>query len=431
MKKKLYVLSTAQGCLTNLQETTNVRKSLSAFGNSFESTNRPDDADVIVFNTCGYNDSAELESVRAIQKLKQKFPSKQFVVGGCLPKINPEKIKAIHADGPVVPSGDWNKLPAMIGAPETSIDSNACDATVIQIEDLETRLLPNRVGDLLSDTIFKIERFWGREFQPIHNVLNSLAFDSSTFVVSVGTGCLGHCTYCAIKNAKGRLKSRPLAIVLDDVKRGLDRGYTKFHFVGDDVGCWGQDIGLSSAILLKEVVKLKQKFELVVNYFDPTWLSKLYPELVEPMADSRIICVNFPLQSGSTSLVRKMGRFYDVETVMEQIASIKASNPSMVSKTHLMVGFPGETREDVKKTLQSVDHFDLIFPNRFAPRINTPAASNTNQISMAEKNYRFFRLKSRILARHSVVAAKSFLGAGSGGAGSGSDTKVAPRVEVH
>jgi tRNA-2-methylthio-N6-dimethylallyladenosine synthase len=104
-----------------------------------------------------------------------------------------------------------------------------------------------------------------------------------------------------------------------------------------------------------------------------------------------------------------MARHYDVETVLKQIAEIKASNPTMVTKTHLMIGFPGETAADFRKTLKAVKHFDLIFPNRFAPRIGTPAARNENQIGDREKNYRFARLKTSILARHSLVAARSLI----------------------
>ncbi|MEQ1879066.1 MAG: radical SAM protein, partial [Bdellovibrionia bacterium] len=238
-------------------------------------------------------------------------------------------------------------------------------------------------------------------------ILRSLSFDSQTYVVSVGTGCLGHCTYCAIKNAKGGLVSRPLPLIADEIKSGLARGYNRFHLVGDDVGCWGQDLGTNSAALLKEILKNKETFELIVNYFDPTWLTRHYEELVEPLSDPRVVCVNFPLQSGSTRLVRRMARHYDVEKVLEQTASIKRANPTMVSKTHLMVGFPEETLADFQMTLDAVKHFDLIFPNRFAPRIGTPAAKSLSPIADSEKNRRFRKLKNSILARHLQVAAQA------------------------
>jgi tRNA A37 methylthiotransferase MiaB len=257
--KKLYVLSTGQGCLTNLQETTNVRKSLVAanYGGSFENSNGPEEADVIVVNTCGYNDTAEAESVKAIVDLKKKYPSKQIIVGGCLPKINLGKVQEIHS-GQIIASGEWDKLPQILGISNAFVESTAGAATPLDEADLKTRLKANRLGDRAASVFLKFEKLLGRELQPVHNILKSLAFDAQTYVISVGTGCLGHCTYCAIKNAKGRLVSRPLAVIVDDMKKGLAAGFKRFHLVGDDVGCWGQDLGLSSAILLKEILKLPE-----------------------------------------------------------------------------------------------------------------------------------------------------------------------------
>jgi tRNA A37 methylthiotransferase MiaB len=401
--KKLHVQSTAQGCLTNLQETTNVRKSVLA-GGIYAGSESAEDADVIVVNTCGYNDTAEAASVGTIEALKAKYPGKQIIVGGCLPKINPERMKQVHSVDQTLSAGEWDRLPALLGTPDTEIEPNAYEATALSRMDLETRLSANRFGDRVSSLFFAFERLIGREFQPVHNILNSLAFDSKTYVVSVGTGCLGHCTYCAIKNAKGRLVSRPLEAIVADVRKGLAEGFRRFHLVGDDIGCWGQDQGTHSAVLLKEILRIRDTFEVIVNYFDPTWLVRHYDDLIEPFSDPRIVCVNFPLQSGSTSLARKMARHYDVEKVLEELAFIKSVNPTMVMKTHLMVGFPGESEEDLAKTLEVVRHFDLIFPNRFAPRIGTPAARKSNHLTEREKDRRFRKLKTRILARHARVA---------------------------
>lgn len=415
--KKLFVLSTGQGCLTNLLETTNVRKSLlNDPSGDFENTDHVDQADVIVVNTCGYNETAESASLGKIEELKKRFPNKKIVVGGCLTKINLPKLQEVHA-GDVVGSGEWDKLPALLTSDQTNListnftkmDSSASQANPIEPRDLQTRLKTNRAGERAAAFFFGTERILKRQFQPTHNILNSVAFDPKTFVVSVGTGCLGHCTYCAIKNAKGRLVSRTLEAIVADFKRGLELGYRRFHLVGDDIGCWGQDIGSDSAVLLREILRLSERFEVVINYFDPTWLVRYFDQLLEPMSDPRIICVNFPLQSGSTQLVRKMARHYDVEVALAQIAKIKAANPTLVAKTHLMVGFPGETKADFKQTLKVIRNFDLIFPNRFSPRYGTPAVRAQNQIPEQTKSYRFLKLRAAIAFRHTQVLLRSLL----------------------
>jgi tRNA-2-methylthio-N6-dimethylallyladenosine synthase len=194
-----------------------------------------------------------------------------------------------------------------------------------------------------------------------------------------------------------------------EFRAGLDAGYKTFHLIADDVGCWGQDIGSDSAQLLKEMLSVDADFQIAIYYFDPTWLMKLYPKLREPMADPRIIFVNFPIQSGSSELVQKMDRHYTVEGALSRIAAIKASNPNMVLKTHLMVGYPEETDEDYRRSLWAIQFFDVILANAYGPRPHTKAAEMPDQVPARVKRYRFLRMKAVIMLRHAEVFFRSFL----------------------
>ncbi|MBY0470990.1 radical SAM protein [bacterium] len=397
--KKFFVISSAQGCVTNLLETTTIRNSINPA--LYERAKNEDEADVIFVNTCGYNDAAEKTSLDVITGYQNRFPKKKIIVGGCLPRINSEGLEAVFK-GDIVRTGDVKALNQVLEASTVDVEKATKESSEIDASDLDTRLSSNRTVQKIYPYYSKLENLFGTEFYPLHNILQSLIFDKKTYAISVARGCLGRCNYCAIKKAKGRLVSRKLVEIVDEFQAALQKGYTRFHLAADDVGCWGQDVGLDSAKLLSALFRIRGDYQLIIDYFDPTWLTRLFDPLLEPLSDPRMICINAPMQSGSTPLLHKMSREYDADTVLEQLSMIKQKNPRTVMKTHILVGYPGETAEDFKKSLEILRHFDLIFPNKFGPRPGTPAAE-MEQLPEHIRKYRFERLKLSILARHSKV----------------------------
>ncbi|HAR42443.1 MAG TPA: hypothetical protein DCS07_07395 [Bdellovibrionales bacterium] len=395
MSTKYYVMSATNGCVTSLLEISKLRKT---FGQQqIEITDSPESADVIILSTCGYNQAAEDHSIHAVEELERKYKGKRIIVGGCLPTIQDGALAGKFSDQVQIIK-NWNE----IGQPSVWISSP------MDQRDLRSLRFSNRLMLSSRPLLGCLERFLGFRPQPLYSIIESHAFDERAYFVEVSKGCRGHCTYCAITKVKGELQSRPLAEILQSVKEGLTNGYRTFHLTGDDVGCWGQDIGTHVAELLKAILRIPGNYSLVITYFDPGWLARLFVELKEPLSDPRLICVNFPVQTGSPQLARKMGRGGKLEEVLATIKQVRALNPGLVLKTHLMTGFPTETTEQFRQTLATLASFDLIFPNSFSPRPHTAAAVMTGQISSGIKFYRYYHLKLRILLRHAGVFLASF-----------------------
>jgi threonylcarbamoyladenosine tRNA methylthiotransferase CDKAL1 len=362
---KVYTESAAQGCLTNLMETTTIRKSLDGDCHSCEN---PADADVIIINTCGYSQSAEANSVEVIRNYELAYPGKKIIAAGCLPRINNKALQNITS------VGDLKKLGEHVSLKKEDELIHFDYSSEINPAELNTRRWLNRLGEKLSPFFQKLHHKFGWPNQVLINIFESIVFDNQTYAITVSTGCLGKCTYCAIKKAKGSLISRPLDEIIPRIQYAITKGYKRVHLLADDVGCWGQDIGLNSAVLLKEIFKIQNDFKIIIDYFDPTWLVKHFDELKAPLADKRMICINVPIQSGNNRVLKEMSRDYNIKNVMDCLAQLKRVNPELAIKTHIMTGYPGEMRNEFLESLEKLIHFDIAFPNRYSPRPGTPAA---------------------------------------------------------
>jgi threonylcarbamoyladenosine tRNA methylthiotransferase CDKAL1 len=388
---KYFVLSTTEGCATNLLENSSYRRQYE--GQGFLPASEAKDADVILINTCGYNQEMENKATSVISELRDKYPGKEIVLAGCLPKINPRKIKSDFAGLEV------KKLP---------VDQQASQSFQFDRDDFGSLSAKHRLVLLMRPFYYRFERAVGFHLRPLHNLFKSVIVNEEFFLITVSTGCLGKCTFCAIKRAKGTLRSRPLNTLVSEFEAGLSAGKKKFWLLGDDVGCWGQDLNLSLVDLLKAFVGRSDDFELVINYLDPQFLVRYVDELQEIFNDPRIIGMNAPLQSGSDRVLENMARVYEAKPVYRALKSFKSFNPGLAIKTNIIVGFPGESWQDFLKSLFAVFQFDAILALKFTPRPQTPAASYGDQIPEWIKNLRMAIMNTAILGRHLYVVLSSF-----------------------
>lgn len=400
----MYAYSAANGCLTNLLETSSFRNSLDQ--NFYQQTESANDADVIFVNTCGYSDEAEKNSLNAITNFQTQFPEKKIIVSGCLPRINKSAIEKSFS-GPIIAGSDIAQLNSILNETVTVNSVENLQGLYLDRSDLNTRLSENKLIEKTYPIFKKVKKIFNDRFKLLDNIFESTTFDKQTFAVSVSTGCLGKCNYCSIKKAKGKLISRPLPAILKDIELALTNGANKIHLLGDDVGCWGQDFLLNSSHLLSAILKLNYDFKIVINYFDPTWLNKHFDELLVPLSNPKIICVNFPIQSGSDAIIKKMDRDYIIADVLNHLSKIKENNPYLVLKTHLMVGYPTESLADFSQSIDKLNKFDLIFANKFGARPHTPA-EKMPQLSNLTKTVRFNLLKFKIALRHIQVLFRSY-----------------------
>lgn len=401
--RKFHIVTTTEGCATNLLENATYRDNLKLAG--MENVSIPESADVIIVNTCGYTTERENYSTDVIGKLKERYPEKEIIVGGCLPKINDTKLRTVHS-GEVFSPGDLNQLNKILNiSPNGELTDSS--AHFFDEQDFEYVSPLHKVALQARPLYYDFEKLVGRKFQPLHNILKTTVINNEYFSIVVSQGCTGKCTFCAIKAAKGEVKSRPLPSIIYDFRKGLEAGHRKFWLIGDDIGCYGYDIGTDFAELLKSILNFKDDFELVINYFEPMWFIKLFDQMEPLLRDPRILNINFPIQSGSPRIVRRMGREYDPSFVANKISVIKSNNPELVIKTNIIVGFPGERWLDFWQSLKSVFSYDAILAIMFTPRPGTGAMKYKDPVPLPVQQLRMKIMNFAVFIRHSFVALAS------------------------
>jgi ribosomal protein S12 methylthiotransferase len=407
-KKGFYLVSSTEGCTTNLYESSSYEKYMVDLG--IERVASPGDAEYIILNTCGYNEGMQSKSSEMIQDMQNKFgKDKKIVVGGCYPAMDKAKFNK-NLKLPNFMPGDTAGLHDKLNLPHArpSQEEIANESIHFDVVEKANLTLMHKLIFNIRKSYFGFENTIGRKFQPLHNLIDTALVNEAYTPILTGVGCLGKCTFCAIKMAKGKIKSRPLELLKSVFDDHLSKGKSKLWLLGDDIGCWGQDLNLDSSQLLKSFLDSPYYFQLVVTYYDPEWLIRYHEELKSVFADKRIVSINFPIQSGSDRVIEDMQRTYSVESVLEKVKEIKKSNPALGVKTNFIVGFPGETWGDFYKSLKALFYFDAAFVNRYGRVSNTLAAKREDQVNRFVKDLRFYILTIASNFRHAFVAIRSF-----------------------
>jgi len=399
--EKYFLTTTTEGCATNLIENANYRKILD--NASSVETKRPEEADIIIINTCAFTQNQEDRSVDKIKELQSTYPSSKVIVGGCLTKINPKRLKEHYKEEAFNP-GDYENFSKIL---DVSYDPTSDKVNFFDDADFNELSLSHNFLFKVRKVYFSLEGLLGKRLNPIHNIIKSAVINEEFFTIQVSQGCAGKCTFCAIKFAKGHVKSKPIVQILHEFQRGLQNGYKKFWLLGDDIGCYGIDLGSDIMQLLREILELPHDFELVINYFEPFFLVKHESEIQDIFRDRRIINVNIPIQSGNDQIIKAMGRDYKIYDVARVIRKIKAANPNIAIKTNIIFGFPGESYSAFKDSIKALSLFDAIYALRYTPRPRTRSFSMKTFIDKEELSLRNLEIQTRVIMRHIIVSFRS------------------------
>ena len=344
--KKIGVVSL--GCAKNLVDSEAL---LGMFPKErYEITNDPKEADLILVNTCGFIESAKAESIETILEMT-RYKKAKMVVLGCFVERNLEELRnAIPEVALWVPLRDYPslhmKLSALLG---------------------EEPLSP-----------FDLSR----------RVLSTSPFTS---YLKISEGCDNMCAFCAIPKIRGRMVSRPLKDILSDAKELLKKGVKEICLVSQDPMHYGLDFENKKPNML-DLLK-----ELDALSFQSIRLLYLYPEEITDeellfIRDSKHIEPYFdiPIQSASDEVLKKMNRHGDVSEMRELFKKIDALFPKKALRTTLIAGFPGESVEDHKKTLEFLKEvrFDHLGVFTYSREEGTAAYSRPSQVPEKEKQRR-------------------------------------------
>lgn len=305
----------------------------------------PEEADTIVITTCGFDQEREDESTALVNHYHDKYEgTKEVIVSGCLTKINPDAFKPGLT---------------LIGNKELNLFNDRFNATE-GIEQVSGSALSN---EYISDEYGFIDAYY----------------------IQICQGCVNNCSYCAIKKSKGYVDSKPIDDILREVQRGINLGFKRFMLLGDDCGSYGADIGCDLAQLLNRLTAYD--IRILINYIEPGKFLSVYPR-IEPSALEMIDFMNIPVQAASARIIGLMNRNYDPQRVMETAREIKERFPAVYLETHVIFGFPGETREEFRETLQLAGCFDAVIYFRYTDRKGVRSTELTGKVPEEELQQR-------------------------------------------
>jgi len=365
----------------------------------------PTQADLIIFFACGLTDQREKDSLMIIRKLQaKKKTSARLAVWGCLPKINPQSLASVY-DGPILGPMDTSFFEEILGKTKISFDNVSANTLVSK----ETPGLPSsspsglcngHYTDAFIDAVILLKK--GVEKL---RFLKQKILIKTPFYIRVATGCTGHCTYCSERCAWGKIKSRPTDKIISEFERGLQKGYNRFFLVAADLGAYGKDIGRTLSDLLGRIIKTgnSKNYKMILNQISPSHLKELFFDLEDTFASGKVELLCSPVQSGSNSILKLMGRMYTAEEWKECMLKIHRRFPDIRLKTHLMVGFPTETDEDFRATLKLLDYplfLDEIGIFKFSQRPTVFASRIPGQVPERTKELRYRKLLRKYAYRY-------------------------------
>lgn len=368
-KNKKYCVVT-YGCQMNLHESEKISGILSGMGMS--AVNEPENADIVVFNTCCIRDTAErraLGNIGKMKELKKKNKNLLIVVTGCMTQQNgfAENMKERYQYVDVI-LGTHN------------------------ISDLENQIRIRLEKKKRVAAVLDTDGYIDDETTPVTRTSFPNAW------VNINYGCNNFCTYCIVPYVRGRERSRDIKSIISECEKLINDGYKEITLLGQNVNSYGNDVpdeNVNFANLLREVAKIDGKFRIRFMTSHPKDLTE---DVVKAIRDNDKICnnIHLPIQAGSNSVLKNMNRRYTREHYLGLIDMIRRYLPDCGITTDIMVGFPYETEEDFLDTMDIVEkvRFSTAFTFIYSVRKGTKAAEMP-QIPYEIKQNRIKRLIAR------------------------------------
>ncbi|HAS56751.1 MAG TPA: tRNA (N6-isopentenyl adenosine(37)-C2)-methylthiotransferase MiaB [Firmicutes bacterium] len=363
-KGRFYLIKTF-GCQANVRDEEVLSGYLEKAG--FKKTLDDSKANLVIINTCAVRENAEEKVYGEIGKFKinkTKDPDFILCVCGCMMQ---EENAASYI---------------MKTYPHVSLVFGTHNVSKI-LDLLEEKLKSKK-------KIIDVVSFAG---DVVEN-LPSVRLDPYKAFVNITYGCDKFCTYCIVPYTRGRERSRKLDEILAECKKLVDEGYQEITLLGQNVNSYGKDFhdGTNFAKVLEEVAKLNvPRLRFMTSHpwdFSNDMLEVIakYPNIMK--------CIHLPVQSGSTSVLRLMGRRYTREEYLSLVDRIRKVIPGVALTTDIIVGFPNESEEQFEDTLSLCKevNYDAAFTFIYSPRKGTPAAKMIDNVSSSTKHERFNRL---------------------------------------
>lgn len=365
---KKYFLRT-YGCQMNVHDSEEIKAILENLG--YTETDELEDSDIVVLNTCAIRENAHDKVFGYLGRCKHlKATTKKDLIvciGGCMAQeevvVNELKTKHPYVDI-IFGTHNIHELATMI----KNVGKERQDIKVYSIE-----------GNVYENIDYKRD-------------------SKITAWVNIMYGCDKFCTYCIVPYTRGKQRSRRACEIVREVEKLVSEGYQEVTLLGQNVNAYGKDLesemtfaGLLEAVAKTNIPRVRFVTSHPWDFTDEmiTTIAK-YPNIMP--------YIHLPLQSGSSRILKLMGRRYTKEEYLELFDKMKKKIPGVAISTDIIVGFPGESESDFEETLEVVKHckYDGAYTFIFSPRVGTPAASMPDDTPLKEKEDRLHRLNELV-----------------------------------
>lgn len=321
------------GCAANIADSEQMAGLLKEA--EFDIIDNAEDADIIIINSCTVKGPTESKIIKRLEELKDGY--KIVILAGCIAQSEPKQFK----EYPLIGTKQIHKVVEVV---EEALHENTIQAINT------TELPPLDLPVVRKNPVIEI--------------------------IPINRGCLGYCTFCKTKSARGNLISYPVEEITNRAKKAVQEGVKEIWLTSQDTGCYGFDIDTNLPTLLKELVKIPGDYKIRVGMMNPDHLMKIQDELIEIYKHDKIFkFLHLPVQAGNNRVLEVMKRPYKVQDFDRQIQTFRLKIPEISIMTDIIVGFPTETPEEFFDTQTCLRRVSPEYTNvsKFWPRPNTPA----------------------------------------------------------
>ena len=355
------------GCTFNQADGQIIAGNLHA--NDIDIVDNIDEADIVIVNTCYVKLPTEDKMTFRIQKLQKEFPDKKIIVGGCMVEIDPEKLDKIG------PNISW------IGPHQLNKSASVVNATYC--------------GDVIRETGFSKES---------KVCVPKVGDDSLIHILQICEGCLGACTFCCTRFARGPLNSYPISDIVFEAQRAIENGACEIQLTAQDTAAFGRDSGEKLSDLIREVANLKGDFRVRVGMMHPKNILNDVDEIIDAMKHPKVYdFIHLPVQSGSDKVLSEMRRGHSVEQYKNIVSKFKEEIPNVTLATDIIVGYPTESDEDFDETVKLLEEIkpSLIHLSKYQHRKGAISSSlpEIPREIMKERSKFLSQIKEKITER--------------------------------
>lgn len=344
------------GCKVNLYETENMKQDF--IQNGFIVTEIESESDIFIINSCTVTETGDKKVFKELRRLRREYPDSIIAVTGCYPQAFPEE--ASHIQEADIIAGTKNRHD-----------------------------LPNIIKEFIENHTKKINICSYSSNEVFENMCNIGYENNTRAFIKIQDGCNMFCTYCIIPYSRGGFRSKPIEKLKEETEQLAAAGYREIVLVGINLSFYGIEYKLRLADAVETVCAIEGIERVRLGSLEPEMISD---EDIRRLAAQPKLCPQFhlSLQSGCNKTLKEMNRRYTAEEYFDLVQKLRNNFENCSITTDVMVGFPNETDEDFKQSVEFVKKIGFskvhVFP--YSSRKGTPAAENPNQIPTNIKNLR-------------------------------------------